>query len=99
MEKQIEEMAKVICGVIDCKNCVHRFEVRKCGAMRYAEELYNAGYHKQREGEWVISENGCVITCSECGYRLELCYPDGTEVRSLPACPNCGTKMKGDMEC
>ena len=47
------------------------------------------------EGQWIVTENGCVITCSECGYRLELCYPDGTEVRSLPACPNCGTKMKG----
>lgn len=47
------------------------------------------------EGEWVVTENGCVITCSECGYRLELCYPDGTEVRSLPACPICGVKMKG----
>lgn len=39
---------------------------------------------------WIESENGCVITCSECGERLELCYPDGTEVRRLPHCPWCG---------
>lgn len=48
----------------------------------------------EREGTWVVTENGCVITCSECGYRLELCYPDGTEVRWLPGCPNCRTKMR-----
>lgn len=46
---------------------------------------------------WVISENGCVITCPECGERLELCYPDGTEVRYLPYCPWCGKKLdKGE---
>lgn len=39
---------------------------------------------------WIESENGCVITCSECGERLEFCYPDGTEVRRLPHCPWCG---------
>ena len=43
---------------------------------------------------WVISENGCVITCPNCRTRLELCYPDGTEVRYLPHCPWCGKKLK-----
>lgn len=43
---------------------------------------------------WVISENGCVITCPNCGERLELCYPDGTEVRYLPHCPWCGKKLE-----
>lgn len=42
---------------------------------------------------WVITENGCVITCPNCGERLELCYPDGTEVRYLPHCPWCGKKL------
>ena len=42
---------------------------------------------------WVITENGCVITCPKCGERLELCYPDGTEVRYLPHCPWCGKKL------
>ena len=59
-----------------------------------ATEVYNAGYRKQSEGVWIVTENGCVINCSECGYRLELCYPDGTEVRALPCCPNCGAKME-----
>ena len=43
---------------------------------------------------WVITENGCVITCPKCGERLELCYPDGTEVRYLPHCPWCGKKLE-----
>ena len=43
--------------------------------------------------KWVITENGCVITCPKCGERLELCYPDGTEVRYLPYCPYCGKKL------
>ena len=43
---------------------------------------------------WVVTENGCVITCPKCGERLELCYPDGTEVRYLPHCPWCGKKLE-----
>lgn len=42
---------------------------------------------------WVITENGCVITCPKCGHRLELCYPDGTEVRYLSHCPYCGKQL------
>ena len=45
------------------------------------------------EDRWIITENGCVITCPKCGERLELCYPDGTEVRYLPHCPWCGKKL------
>jgi hypothetical protein len=44
-------------------------------------------------GLWECTEKGCVITCSNCGERLEMCYPDGTEIRQLPYCPFCGTKM------
>ena len=43
---------------------------------------------------WIIAENGCVITCPKCGERLELCYPDGTEVRYLPHCPWCGKNLE-----
>ena len=46
------------------------------------------------EDRWIITENGCVITCPKCGERLELCYPDGTEVRYLPHCPWCGKKLE-----
>ena len=49
---------------------------------------------KENLDTWIITENGCVITCPNCGKRLELCYPDGTEVRYLPHCPWCGKKLE-----
>lgn len=49
---------------------------------------------KEKSSTWIITENGCVITCPKCGERLELCYPDGTEVRYLPHCPWCGKKLE-----
>lgn len=96
MEKQIEEMAVILSvgECTDCKKCDYNDRFN-CPHLYHAELLYNAGFRKQTEGEWIITERQCIITCSECGYRLELCYPDGTEVRSLPACPICGVKMKG----
>lgn len=45
---------------------------------------------------WIVSEKGCVITCPKCGERLELCYPDGTEVKYLPHCPWCGKRLEKD---
>lgn len=48
---------------------------------------------EEKVGYWVYSEKGCVINCSNCGERLELCYPDGTELRATKYCPNCGAKM------
>ena len=47
----------------------------------------------EHDDSWMITENGCVIACPSCGERLELCYPDGTEVRYLPHCPWCGKKL------
>ena len=47
--KQIEEMAQIVCGDTRCKNCVHRVEVEDCAATKTAKHLYNAGYRKQ---EW-----------------------------------------------
>lgn len=46
------------------------------------------------EAIWEVSEKGYVITCSNCKERMELYWPDGTEVGpSLPYCPYCGAKM------
>ena len=57
---------------------------------------------EEKVGYWIYSEKGCVINCSNCGERLELCYPDGTEIRVTKYCPNCGAKMRdltGGMRC
>ena len=53
-EKQIEEMALIICGFKDCTSCISRMGLRKCGAKAYAERFYNAGYRKQ--SEWISVE-------------------------------------------
>ena len=81
-EKQIEEMADIIAnlGFINYSN-------------RIAEHLYNAGYRKQSEGEWIDanpSGNLYRFTCSLCG-KTKL-------GKGTPFCPNCGSKMKGGAE-
>ena len=48
----------------------------------------------RKKATWVITENGCAITCPKRGERLELCYPDGTEVRYLLHCPWGGKKLE-----
>ena len=47
-EKQIEEMAKSLnrCASVCEDGC-------SCSEKEHAEALYNAGYRKQSEGEWV----------------------------------------------
>ena len=44
-DKQIEEMAKIICGVTSgCEHCM--FNYNTCFERKDAEEIYNAGYRK-----------------------------------------------------
>ena len=90
-EKQIEELARVICG--GCPNteeCLHVM----CMEWYNAKKIYNAGYRKRVEGEWLERTEYNEIEdcedeyyqCSEC----ELC------INYTPKfCPNCGAKMKG----
>jgi hypothetical protein len=76
---------RTVCGETDCEGCIIKYagDIELCKA--------------QKKETWVITENGCVITCPKCGHRLELCYPDGTEVRYLPHYPWCGKKLnKGE---
>jgi rubrerythrin len=84
IEKQaIDEMAKII-------DDNHGFVV---SSVLTAINLYNAGYRKQSEGDWVdANPNGAVykFTCTLCG---ETKLGKGT-----PYCPNCGAHMKGGVE-
>jgi hypothetical protein len=55
-----------------------------------AEELYNAGYRKQSEGEWVYRENefgNAYYACSICDCQTR--YKENY-------CSSCGAKMKGE---
>lgn len=88
-EKQIEEMAKVICGnKRDCKTCVHNSAIKECGCIFYANRLYEQGFRKQIVGKWIFAGDG-IIQCTSCD--------EVYEARVLPRnfCPNCGAKMKG----
>ena len=111
-DKQIEEMLKCV-----CQNCRYFMrcnddtmcdgetlsEVLKsqCSIWRIGEAIYNAGYRKQSNGEWVPSdvlrgedEEWRLYACSVCQHQTESYYRD---VRDLSRfCPNCGTKLKGN---
>lgn len=67
-----------------------------------AETLYNAGYRKQGEGEWIRQEkkNGRVspeAVCSNCGRDVEYQVIDG-KWSFENYCSHCGAKMKGGAE-
>ena len=105
-EKQIEEMAKDVCRSI----VWDREEFAQIDCFETANILYNKGYRKQSEGEWVTNawdgKKWVIIPydkhehigahCSICNKRALLNY-DKDEVTSN-FCPNCGAKMEGGDE-
>ena len=99
IEKQaIAEMARVMmkhCEIENqCGSC-HWSTCNEC----FAEALYNAGYRKQKDGEWIKVINH--IECSECHYRAPYKkIKAGYHLQDLTRfCPNCGAKMKGGEQC
>lgn len=86
-EKRIEEMARTFCG--GCDKCLHG----NCTDWYKAEALYDTGYRKQKEGEWISNDLGgykYAFYCSECGWVDGYPFNDRHKY-----CPNCGAKMKG----
>ena len=87
---QIEEMSEVTMEHCEIDN--------QCGSCKYetcneclADVLYNAGYRKQSEGEWIWTENGDedyeqFWICSVCNEKSYI---------ETKFCPDCGAKMKG----
>ena len=107
-EKQIAEIArdfnKGMCSdresVESCAECVGASE--HCLLYKIATRLYNAGYRKQSEGEWIYDftlDDDDFYVCSVCG-RVEvvngLCSERSPAIH-YPYC-NCGAKMKGGGE-
>lgn len=103
-ENQIEEMAKVLCGMKNgCDECM--WDRVHCNERNYAEEIYNEGYRKQSEGEWKDRyENKYAnhyYECSVCGKpALNRTVDNGLgnpqqEQALSPYCPHCGAKMGG----
>ena len=90
-EKQIEEMAKVSCSTCLAGGEYCDYEPKPCeAAIKDAEALYNEGYRKQSEGEWVKSDE----TTEHYGYLYMCSYCGGLNFIGK-YCPNCGAKMKG----
>ena len=104
--KQIEEMAKIIHKAdencreyfpISMSECLHKHGRFRTNA---ATELYNAGYRKQSEGEWIGIDICCEdMYCSVCGGIAPVdCEKEKFYKSNF--CPNCGatmvTKPKGE---
>lgn len=94
-EKQIEEMAGALkfCKDTSIDECHAKKDCHHC----ISEQIYNAGYRKQSEGEWLTTggyPHGLV--CSECRIRF---IPNDEWIGRYDIrtnfCPNCGAKMKG----
>jgi hypothetical protein len=106
--KQIEEMAEIICEnyndgrcLVDGFNCMEG----TCKRREHIEKLISAGYRKERQGEWKLEhETYGKMMCSVCGKRCPTeRKPDPYEDYQMtdfyiasPFCPNCGAKMKGE---
>jgi hypothetical protein len=107
MKKQIEEMARVLsecCNHCDengnhlrnkCRECEYWDDTNYvCCSFntKEATALYNAGYRKQSEGEWIWTENGEADyekywVCSVCKEH---------DFVKTKFCSNCGAMMKGE---
>ena len=96
-KEQIEEMRKEV-------KSIHRFFLED-DDYEYldeyiADELYNAGYRKQKEGEWKYPPYAPfggsyeMKRCSICGYKPDF----DSDNPYTKFCPNCGAKMKGGAE-
>ncbi len=84
-----------------CDICENRKYGKNCDFASMTEHLYNAGYRKQSEGEWVkINPNNLLIGeyyCSYCNSVIDIA--DGRETpldREMYYCPNCGARMRGE---
>lgn len=86
-KKQIEEMAKDICSKYTICTCNDRNG--RCSTPRqHARIMYELGYRKQREAEWIYQEYSMGHYVGKC--NLCECEADMTRY-----CPNCGARMKG----
>lgn len=93
-EKQIDEMAKLICTFPQCVNynIIGGCKIAECQTVDIAENLYKQGYRKVEQGEWIWVEYGKddieqYWKCSICGSH---------SYYKTNYCEHCGAKMKGE---
>ena len=85
-EKQIEEMASTIYTLFRSDTM----------SRALASLLYEAGYRKQSEGEWLAYPDDAWMKCSVC--RKEYLRSQMPHTVGYCPNPNCGAKMKGGTE-
>lgn len=93
MKKHIEDMGK-LCPFYEEGKCnLLEYEAVECNfycdMFDFAIALYNAGYRKQEEGEWIYRENEFgneYYACSICDCQTR--YKENY-------CSNCGAHMQG----
>lgn len=103
-KNQIDEMARTMCfrsGHCTVESCVGV----NCETTWLVTKLYNAGYRKQTEGEWLDRKGKSVKFNENDGCPEKSCYCSVCEEWLVASdeypcignyCPNCGAKMKGD---
>lgn len=98
-EKQIEEMAKITCYVCEFGRmfngeCDLGHDDPCSIALEAAEKLYDSGYRKQVEGEWLErTEYNELEDCEDYFYQCSVC---GLCTPCAPNfCMDCGAKMIG----
>jgi hypothetical protein len=92
-EKNIRGIARVLCDAHEpCSKCVWR----KCDVWNRAVRLYNAGYRKQKEGEWIEKSEDKDEYYEYC-YKCSVCgkWSIMEEEEFSNFCPNCGAHMRG----
>ncbi len=94
-KKQIEELKDCIDSLYGCDCAYYGVE-----GLAIAEALYNAGYRKQSEGEWIKSPSSYECTACKEEFFVEGYAEDYDPITDwdLHFCPNCGAKMKGGAE-
>ena len=100
-EKQIDEMAKLICTFPQCVNynIIGGCKIAECQTVDIAENLYKQGYRKVEQGEW---KSELVKKCDWKGKQHQYFQPNSCSkchepvaIRT-PYCPHCGAKMRGE---
>ena len=99
LNDEMQQIARILCANYTGEGyCLNQEECEfDCWTARPAKRLYEAGYRKQRHGEWSCgTENGArYAKCSACGRKMDIsCY--GYAYCSL--CGMDGAKMKGGAE-
>ncbi len=93
MKEQIEKQA-----IMEMADEIRRIRESYFGQADYlfAKKLFEDGYRKQKEGEWITSDIPQEkYVCSVCGGACWY-YDYQADVARSKYCPNCGAKMKGE---